>query len=153
MAVNNSNAYDFVRFEVNNAAPEQHTEAGVGSFKKITSDDQAEIARQQTVAFHKAVRMFLFVAVMCAAVILQVSAAAKNFALERDIHELEYRIAVAQSENTRLRAELNGITGIAFIDNYATEILGMTKVESYQVECVDLSGEDEIIYSTNGFGR
>lgn len=153
MAVNNSGAYDFGRFETNTAAPQQTSGADSGTLKKLSPSADGDIKFRQRTAFYRAVRMFVFVAVMCAAVVMQISAAAQNFAVERDIHKLEYDISVAQSENVRLRAELNGITGIAFIDNYATEVLGMTKVESYQVECVDLSGEDTIIYSGNTFAK
>ncbi len=153
MAVNNSGAFDFDRFEINTAVPEKKVQKNEESVKKVAPFTKKEIDRQQKAAFDKSLKMFCFVTLMCASVMLQVSAAAKNFALERDIHAVEYEISVAQSENTRLRSELNSITGIAFIDNYATEILGMTKVESYQVECVDLSGDDAVLYSGNTFGK
>ena len=152
MAVNNSNAFDFDRFEIN-TAPEKKPQRNDESLKRVAPLTDREIKRQQKAAFYKSLKMFCFVSLMCASVMLQVTAAAKNFALERDIHAVEYEISVAQSENIRLRAELNSITGIAFIDNYATEILGMTKVESYQVECVDLSGSDTVLYSSGVFGK
>ena len=151
MAVNNSVAYDFDRFEMNTAVPEQTSGTDKGGVRKLATSGDGDAQLREKVAFQKAVRIFCFVAIMCAAFVMQISAAAANFALERDIHKIEYEISVAKSENIRLRAELNGITGIAFIDNYATEILGMTKVESYQVECIDLSGSDEIIYSGSSF--
>ena len=64
-------------------------------------------------------------------------------------------IEAEKSENVRLNSQLNGITSIGNIDDYATRVLGMAKVESYQVEYIDLGQDGGVLYSSGGglFGR
>ena len=99
---------------------------------------------------HTAVRigfMLSFVAIVFSVICCQISAGAERYELIRQIDEAEAAVEVAKSENIRLNSELNAITGISKIDTYAMEMLGMTKIENYQVEYIDLSGGDSVIYS------
>ena len=84
---------------------------------------------------------------------MQIVAGAKNYSLDREIQKVEQLLAVEEAENIRLSSALNGITGIAVIDTYATEVLGMTKVENYQIECIDLSVGDTVLYTSSLMGN
>jgi hypothetical protein len=75
---------------------------------------------------------------------IQIAAIAKDYWLNREIQRVQALIEVEESENVRLSSTLNGITSIAAIETYATEVLGMTKAESYQIECIDLSVGDAV---------
>ena len=83
---------------------------------------------------------------------MQIVAGAKSYSLDRQIQKAEQLLAIEQAENVRLSSTLNGITGIAVIDTYATEVLGMTKVENYQIECIDLSVGDTVLFTSSMFG-
>ena len=91
--------------------------------------------------------------VLFAMVSLQISAGAKNYELMREIQKAEAALEIQQSENIRLNSALNGITGITVIDTYATDVLGMTKVENYQIECIDLSEGDAVLYTSGLFSK
>ena len=102
----------------------------------------------------KSVALLCFVLVIFGIVSLQISAGAKNYRLMREIQSAQASLEIAQAENVRLNSELNGITSIAIIDTYATEVLGMAKAENYQIEYIDLSDGDAVIYSTpSAFGK
>ena len=89
---------------------------------------------------------------MLAVLCLQISAGAKRYELSREIAQIESEIKVAKSENVRLTAVLSGYTSIGKIDDYAENILGMKKLEGYQVEYIDLSEDDGVIYSAGSGG-
>ena len=91
--------------------------------------------------------MLAFVAIVFGVICCQISAGAERYELIRQIAAVEADIEVAKSENVRLNAELNGKISITKIDAYAVNVLGMTKIENYQVECIDLSEGDRVLYS------
>lgn len=148
----NAVKYDFDAFipEGNAAPKKEQTKENKNDFIRVQPRTDEELHAQEIYGAKKTVGLILFVALMFSFVLMQVSAGAKNYELARMIHKTKMEIAVEQSENIRLRSELNGITSIYAVDTYATEILGMSKTENYQVECVDLSGGDSVIYTAPG---
>ncbi len=93
----------------------------------------------------------LFLGIFC----LQINTGARNYEISRQISSVRSAIEAEKSENVRLNSQLNGITSIGNIDDYATRVLGMAKVESYQVEYIDLGRDGGVLYSSGGgmFGR
>ena len=83
---------------------------------------------------------------------LQINAGARSYELSRQIEKIEKKISEAETENVRLTNNLNSITTIENIDNYAKNVLGMAKCESYQIKCIDLSDGDKVIYSGDSVG-
>ncbi len=156
MAAYASNAYelDIEYFEtVSSAAPAKKQEKQkTVPLKKVKPRTKEDLHKEEIRGLKKSVGILAFVLVVFALVALQISASAKRYELVRAIQYAESEIKVAQSENIRLNAELNGITGIAIIDSYATDVLGMTKVENYQIECIDLSEGDAVLYSSSLLG-
>lgn len=156
MAAYASNAYDFdiEYFETaSSAAPAKKQEKKKAApLKKVAPRSREELNREEVRGLKKSVLVLSFVVVVFAMVALQISASAHRYELVRAIQYAESEIKIAQSENVRLNAELNGITGIAKIDSYATDVLGMTKVENYQIECIDLSEGDAVLYSSSLLG-
>ncbi len=151
MSENKTSAFDFEYFETGySAAPQRKAdEKTKPSIKRVAPRTKGELKRQEIAGLVKSVRAFAFASVMFVMLIMQVVAGVNNYGITREIQEIERQIAIEQSENVRLSATLNGITGIAVIDNYATEILGMTKVENYQIECIDLSVGDTVLYTAS----
>ena len=62
---------------------------------------------------------------------------AKKNELTREISRLKTNIAVAQSENISLNAELEAMVSVSQIDAYAVEKLGMVKVDPSQIKYID----------------
>ena len=93
----------------------------------------------------------MFFALLSLAVIgLQIHAGARSYELSQQIEAVEKKIAEAETENVRLTNALNSVTTIDNIDNYARNVLGMAKCESYQLKCIDLSEGDKVLYSGSG---
>lgn len=69
--------------------------------------------------------------------------------LDRQIAATKTNITAAQSENIRLNMQLDSMISLKKVEEYAQMNLGMVKVESHQIEYIDLSGEDSVIVSGN----
>lgn len=155
MAAYSSEVYDFEAFEIHSsAAPKiKEKENKRGNLKKVAPKTKEQLRAEELYGLKKSAALLCFVLVVFGIISMQVAAGAKNYELMRDIQRVEAQLEIANSENIRLNSALNGITGITIIDTYATDVLGMTKVENYQIECVDLSGGDTVLYSSSMFGR
>jgi hypothetical protein len=68
-------------------------------------------------------------------------------ALDKQIAAVESRIDIEEGEAVRLNAELSSKISSDKIENYAENVLGMVKAESYQISYIDLSEGDEIVVS------
>ena len=147
---NYNGAYAFDMFEpaAASAAP-QRREAPQKTppLKKVPNKTGRQVREEQKSAFLRSVTVLLFAAVALGVICLQISAGARRYELARQIAAARSELQVAQSENVRLKAELNSITSIDKICTYATQELGMVKAESYQIECIDLSEGDSVIYA------
>ncbi len=67
--------------------------------------------------------------------------------LDRQISAAETKITTAQSENVRLNMQLDSMISLKNVEEYAQTNLGMVKMESYQIEYIDLSGADKVTVS------
>ena len=155
-AYQDNNAYAFDMFEArervvqrNNvrtaAAPETRKEPAI--LKKVPERSERykrnrEISAGRTMAMMLVLALFSF-SMIC----MHITAGAERYELSKQIESVENQLAVAKSEKVRLNAELNSMTSITKIDSFATGILGMTKLENYQVEYVDLSDGDKVLFS------
>ncbi len=153
MADNQARAFDFEYFETGfSAAPQRKSEEKVKpDIKKVAPRTKEDLRKQEVQGLKKSLRVFAVVMAMFVIISMQIVAGAKSYSLDRQIQQAEELLAVEQAENIRLSSTLNGITGIAVIDTYATEVLGMTKVENYQIQCIDLSVGDTVLYTSSLF--
>lgn len=67
--------------------------------------------------------------------------------LMSEISGVQREIEIAEGEHVRLNAELSSMISSDKIENYAENVLGMVKAESYQISYIDLSEGDEIVVS------
>lgn len=65
--------------------------------------------------------------------------------LENEAADIQSQIGDAASENTRLIYELNSKVSLDKIDAYAVSVLGMNKLERYQVHYFDNNSEDRVV--------
>ena len=130
------------------AAPKpQEEESDRPVLKKVNPKTLSQKKREEHNSNLRIGFMLAFVAIVFGVICCQISAGAERYELIRQIAAVESKIEVAKSENVRLNAELNGKISITKIDAYAVDVLGMTKMENYQVECIDLSKGDKVLYS------
>lgn len=97
-------------------------------------------------ALKKAMCFFVVCLMMLAVnIVLQT----KYDTLSNEITAIQNEIDIVEGENVRLNAELNSKISSDKVENYAENILGMVKAESYQINYIDLSEGDEIVVSGN----
>ncbi len=67
--------------------------------------------------------------------------------LDKQIAAVQSQIDIAEGESVRLNAELSNKISTEKIEDYAENVLGMVKAESYQINYIDLTEGDEIVVS------
>lgn len=154
-AVQQKNDYNFDMFDErtyarSNAAPQRKQETKqplrVVPVKKTATQKRRETRSATMNSF----LILIFAAAIMAMLCLQINAGAKSYEISRKIAAVEADIEAAKSENVRLNAQLNSFTSIGNVDDYATRVLGMSKIEGYQVEYIDLSQDGGVLYHTGG---
>ncbi len=65
--------------------------------------------------------------------------------INRDISNKENAIELAQSDSIKLNNTLSSMVSINNVEEYAANVLGMVKVQDYQVVYVDLSSSDSVV--------
>ncbi len=65
--------------------------------------------------------------------------------LEKQATEIEAEINDAKSENTRLVMQLSSDASIEKVDAYAVSVLGMSKLERYQIHYFDNGDADRVV--------
>ena len=155
-AYQDNSAYAFDMFETrervvprNNArtaaAPEIKKQPAV--LKKVPEISERYKRNREISAGRTMLTMLVLTLFSFSMICMHVTAGAQRYELAKQIESVENQLTVAKSEKVRLSAELNSMTSITKIDSFATGILGMTKLENYQVEYVDLSDGDKVIFS------
>lgn len=145
---NKSTAYDFSRFE-----PQQVPQRPGGDRREPSKPvllPKKKKSRQEAKEESRAVAIkTLRVLSVTVAVMLFVGTyifgTLKLDEINHDIAEVQSRIKVADSENTRLKMELNSMASLDKVEDYAINKLGMVKQESYQVEYIDLALDDKVV--------
>lgn len=155
-AYQDNSAYAFDMFEARErvvvrndsrsaAAPEIKREPAI--LRKVPEISERH-KRNREISAGKTMIMMLVLALFSFSMIcMHITSGAQRYELSKQIESVENQLAVAKSEQVRLNAELNSMTSITKIDSFATGILGMTKLENYQVEYVDLSDGDKVLFS------
>ena len=69
--------------------------------------------------------------------------------VNRQIARTQKTLEETASETVRLQMEINSIISIDKVEDYAVNTLGMVKIESGQVEYIDLSGDNKVTKSGN----
>lgn len=67
--------------------------------------------------------------------------------LTREVNSVSAKLTEAQGENVQLSMQLDSMISLENVEEYAKNTLGMTKVEGYQMEYIDLSGSDQVVVS------
>ena len=108
---------------------------------------EGRAARSRAV-FHRAAVFFVFMMAMLAAVLYN-RMILTELTTQVESTRSEYDALV--SENRRMQVELEGKTSLRAIQQSAEEI-GMAKAESYQIEYVDLGGQEQVLLTQEADG-
>ena len=115
--------------------PERRRKFTVSPNTKMKS--RSELVKEQRHARSQAAAIIV-VAVLAFAMLFSVlfTYVQKN-ELTRNIASVKSDIAMAESENVSLNAELEALVSVSQIDAYAVEKLGMTRLQSNQIRYID----------------
>lgn len=145
-------AYDFSLFEPRNESaarqiqPQYEPEEAKPQLRLLTGGKtQLDIQRKNKAS--KLISVILCCAVFFSLIVVSISGSVKGAELTSQINAKQTEIKNAQSENVRLSAAVDGMFSISNVETYATDVLGMKKMENYQIRYVDLSTADQVLYS------
>lgn len=108
--------------------------------KKTVFEAKAEM-RAAALRSFKALAVAVFLLSMFAALLFS---KLKVDELDRKINRTQTQLTAAQAENVKLNMKLDSMISLEKVEDYAQNTLGMVKVENYQIEYIDLSGEDRV---------
>lgn len=153
---NAAEAYDFSMFEPQRempvrqrtaTAPLKKPELETVELKVVPKRTEQQEKQQQRIGFRRAVFAFFSCFVIFMSIAMFISSSVKSAEVSSQIAEMQTQIKNAESENVRLRAAVNGMYNIANVEKYAQDVLGMSKMEEYQIRYVDLSESDAVLYA------
>ncbi len=104
----------------------------------------AQIRSEAQQAARQARKIFIIAAAALMFMALAIYSRVQLDEINRDICNKEYEIELAQSDSIKLNNALNAIISINNVEDYATNTLGMVKIQDYQVVYVDLSASDSV---------
>ena len=104
---------------------------------QLRNESVASALRAVKLFFVSAVLVLLFGSVLFSKISLVM--------LERDAEDWATKIKEAKSENTRLVMQLNSAVSLDKVDEYAVSVLGMHKLERYQIHYFGNTDGDEVV--------
>lgn len=105
----------------------------------------AQVRAQAAAETKRAIKIMVIATAILMFMALAIYSRVQLDEINRDISSIENKMELAQSDNIKLNNELNSIVSINNVENYATNVLGMVKVQDYQVVYVDLSQNDYVV--------
>lgn len=141
---NRSEAYDLSLYAVPAYAPEVQREA-VRPKPVKTKKTAAQLRKESIASAMHALKIFvvaitlmtLFGAVLFSRISLAM--------LEKEAVQIADQIKDAESENTRLVMQLNSSVSREKVDEYAVSVLGMQKLERYQIHYFENRDGDRVV--------
>lgn len=101
----------------------------------------------------QAIKIIVLSSIVLALVATMIYGRVQLTELNTEVSKIESDMKVAKSENTRLSMELNSLVSLDRVEEYAINVLGMRKMEKYQMEYIDVSMENKFEFlnkSKNG---
>ena len=105
----------------------------------------AQIRRESIDSALRAVKLFFVSAVLILLFGSVLFSKISLVTLQSEAGDWELMIKEAQSENTRLMMQLNSTVSLDKVDEYAVSVLGMHKLERYQIHYFGNTDGDEVV--------
>lgn len=117
----------------------------VSNAEKVNTGEapEIEIRRNENIGGSKIAVFFLtIVAVLiCSTVVITLDRRNRVYS---EITSANAQLATLQAENVRIRSELDAKVSIKNIEDYAENVLGMTKIDNSQIEYIKIQNSDVI---------
>ena len=146
---NRSEAYDLSLYDMpaikTSAAPRRDIPAQQPRPAVKKPKTAAQIRRESVSSALRALKLFVVSATLILLFGAVLFSKVSLIELEQESAEIKSKISEAQSENTRLVMQLNSSVSIEKVDAYAVSVLGMHKLERYQVHYFENRDGDKVV--------
>lgn len=105
----------------------------------------AQIRQESVASALRALKLFLVSATLLILFGAVLFSKVSLIMLENEAAQIESKISEAKSENTRLVMQLNSNASIDKVDAYAVSVLGMSKLERYQIHYYENRDTDKVV--------
>lgn len=139
MAARGSEAYRY-----GSAAPVREPQRAPSPRPQIVHKTKKQIREETRRSRAMAIRLVAAATVLFTLLAFQIYSKVRVDELNRQLAEINTSISNTESDNTRLKMEMESSVSLDKVDKYAQNTLGMVKVEDYQVNYVKLSGNDSV---------
>lgn len=138
MTDNTNLAYDLSRFDTTERERRE---------KERREDAKSKIRLAPQISLSKSgskLKLVAVITVFFAALLMVTYFNAKSDDVARMVSDQETLLASAKADNVLLQNKLDTVANIGYVEKYATENLGMTKITSNQKEYLSMNTEDLI---------
>ncbi len=143
---NRSEAYDLSLFDMpvirSSAAPQIEKRPAPKPAKVKTP---AQVRRESVSSVLRALKLFVVSATLMLLFGAVLFSKINLVLIENEKTEFEAKMSEARSENTRLVMQLNSSASIEKVDAYAVSVLGMHKLERYQIHYFENRDGDKVV--------
>lgn len=143
---NRSEAYDLSLFDMpvirSSAAPQIEKRPAPKPAKVKTP---AQVRRESVSSVLRALKLFVVSATLMLLFGAVLFSKINLVLIENEKTEFEAKMSEARSENTRLVMQLNSSASIEKVDAYAVSVLGMHKLERYQIHYFENKDGDKVV--------
>ncbi|MBR3439140.1 MAG: hypothetical protein IKH13_06535 [Clostridia bacterium] len=150
MASNSSSAYDLTLF---NAIPLPERRVEQPPVPVIVepraSKSKAQLRRESVGAFANAVRVIAAATVLLMLFAGIIGSRVKLSMAQHESQQLKNELSIVQSENVRLNMQLNSMISDDMVEDYAENVLGLKKIEKYQIHYFESNGKDSAFVFKN----
>lgn len=146
---NRSEAYDLSLYDMpaikTSAAPRRDIPAQQPRTAVKKPKTAAQIRRESVSSALRALKLFVVSATLILLFGAVLFSKVSLIELEQESAEIKSKISEVQSENTRLVMQLNSSVSIEKVDAYAVSVLGMHKLERYQIHYFENRDGDKVV--------
>ena len=146
---NRSEAYDLSLYDMpaikTSAAPRRDIPAQQPRPAVKKPNTAAQIRRESVSSALRALKLFVVSATLILLFGAVLFSKVSLIELEQESAEIKSKISEAQSENTRLVMQLNSSVSIEKVDAYAVSVLGMHKLDRYQIHYFENRDGDKVV--------
>jgi cell division protein FtsL len=150
---NKYDSFDFERFEpktisTSSAAPQIAPKAQEKPKLELVKKQKPSVSEEKQealVAARKTRQIFVIAVVLFAFFAGLIYSRIQLDEINREISAIDAKMKIAQSDKIKLDNQLNSTISIDKVEDYATNTLGMVKVQEHQVVYIDLSSSDTVV--------
>ena len=103
---------------------------------------KAQLKRESRAALVNAVRVISAAMVLLMLFAGIIGSRVKLSMAQHESQELKNELSIVRSENVRLNMQLNSMISDDMVEDYAENVLGLKKIEKYQIHYFESSGKD-----------